>query len=136
MRKVVFVIDGWFMRKRVFALKAFYYDGQSIRDYCRGHLRDNDYLYRIFYYDTEPLDLKGHNPITKEMIDFGKTPVALAQKKLLESIKHTPNFALRLGSTVWRNKAWIIDPDKVKLLLKKEITIDDITDNDVSPYIE
>lgn len=88
------MIDGWFMRKRIFKLKAFHYDGPSIRNYCKGHLRDNDYLYRIFYYDTEPLEKTGHNPITKEMIKFSETPVAIAQRKLLESIKHTPNFAL------------------------------------------
>ena len=136
MRKVVFMIDGWFMRKKIFALKAFHYDGPNIRNYCRSHLRENDYLYRIFYYDTGPLEKTGHNPITKEMINFSKTPVAIAQRKLFESIKHTPNFALRLGSTVWRNKAWILNPDKLKTLLKKEISVDDITEYDVSPHIE
>ena len=136
MRKVVFMIDGWFMRKRIFELKAFHYDGPSIRKYCKSHLRENDYLYRIFYYDTEPLEITGHNPITKEMIKFSETPVTIAQRKLLESIKHTPNFALRLGSTVWRNRAWILEPNKLKALLKKEISIDDITEYDVSPHIE
>jgi len=82
------------------------------------------------------LEVIGHNPITKEMINFRETPVAIAQKKLLESIKHTPNFALRLGSTVWRNKAWVLNPDKLKALLKKEISVDDITEYDVSPHIE
>lgn len=136
MRKVVFMIDGWFMRKRVYALKVFHYDGPNIRNYCRSHLRENDYLYRIFYYDTEPLEKTGHNPVTKEMINFSKTPVAIAQRKLFESIKHTPNFALRLGSTVWRNRAWILNPNKFKALLKKEISVDDITEYDVSPHIE
>ena len=136
MRKVVFMIDGWFMRKRIFSLKTFHYDGPSIRNYCRSHLRENDYLYRIFYYDTEPLEKKGHNPITKEAVDFSKTRVAIAQRKLLESIKHTPNFALRLGSSVWRSKAWILKPDKLEALLRKEISVDDITEYDVSPHIE
>jgi len=54
MRKVVFMIDGWFMKKRIFKLKPFYYDGPNIRNYCKSHLRPKDYLYRIFYYDTPP----------------------------------------------------------------------------------
>lgn len=136
MRKVVFMIDGWFMRKRIYELKAFHYDGPSIRNYCKDHLRDNDYLYRIFYYDTEPLEKTGHNPITRKMIKFSQTPVAIAQRKLLESIKHTPNFALRLGSTVWRDRAWILKPDKLKELLNKKISVDDITEYDVSPHIQ
>jgi len=61
------MIDGWFMRKRVYQLKTFYYDGPNIRAYCLKFLRDTDSLYRIFYYDTEPLTLKGHNPITKNL---------------------------------------------------------------------
>jgi len=70
-------------------------------------LGDADALYRIFYYDTEPLMEKGHNPITKGFIDFRKTHVALQQKALFDSLRRTPNFALRLGKTIWRNNNWI-----------------------------
>jgi uncharacterized LabA/DUF88 family protein len=135
MRKVVFVIDGWFMYKTISRLKKFTYCGPEIRKYCKKHLRSGDYLYRIFYYDTEPLDKKGHNPITKKIVDFGKTPVANNQNLLFESIKKTPNFALRLGKTVWQNNEWIISPRKVKDLLNKKITIDELKENDVIPLI-
>jgi hypothetical protein len=43
-RKVVFMIDGWFMRKRIYNLKTFFYDGPAIRKYCKSHLRSDDYL--------------------------------------------------------------------------------------------
>jgi uncharacterized LabA/DUF88 family protein len=135
-RKVVFFIDGWFMRKRVYNLKSFYYSGENIRNYCKKHLRPDDYLYRIFYYDTEPLEKKGHNPITKKGVDFGKTPVALEQKALFDSIKRTPNMALRLGKTEWRNNTWILAPDKLKELLNKKTTIDQLSEEDVRPLIE
>jgi uncharacterized LabA/DUF88 family protein len=136
MRKVVFMIDGWFMRKRIYNLKTFHYGGPEIRKYCKSHLKQNDYLYRIFYYDTKPLDKKGHNPITKKLIDFKNTPTAKAQEELLESIKTTPNFALRLGSTVWTRNGWVINPDKLKDLLNKKISIDDLKETDVRPLIQ
>jgi uncharacterized LabA/DUF88 family protein len=136
MRRVVFMIDGWFMRKRIYTLKAFYYSGPGIRKYCLKHLRPDDYLYRIFYYDTEPLLKKGHNPISKKAIDFGQTPVAIEQQRLFESIKKTPNFALRLGKTVWKNSEWVLDPEKFKSLVQKEISINDLSENDVRPLIE
>lgn len=136
MRKVVFVIDGWFMRKQIQRYKTFYYSGPEIRKYCIRHLRADDYLYRIFYYDTEPLDKKGHYPISKKTVDFGTTRVAMEQTKLLNSIKKTPNFALRLGETIWRNNQWILSQDKVGQLLKKEITIDQLTDDDFKPLIQ
>jgi hypothetical protein len=136
MRKVVFMIDGWFMRKQIYKDKAFYYSGPEIRKYCIKHLRSDDYLYRIFYYDTELLDKKGHYPISRKAIDFGKTKVALEQTKLLNSIKTTPNFALRLGKTIWRNNQWILKPEKVEALLNKTITTDQLTDDDFRPLIE
>lgn len=135
-RKVVFMIDGWFMRKRIYSLKTFYYDGPEIRKYCKSHLRAEDYLYRIFYYDTEPLDKKGHNPVSKKLIDFKKTATAQSQTALLESIKRTPNFALRLGKTVWTKNSWILDPDKLKDLLNKKIGVDDLQEVDVRPLIQ
>lgn len=135
-RKVVFVIDGWFMRKRIYSLKTFYYEGPEIRRYCKSHLKAGDYLYRIFYYDTEPLDKKGHNPVSKKFIDFKKTATAKAQTVLLESIKKTPNFALRLGKTVWTKNSWVLNPDKLKDLINEKITVDDLQEADVRPLIQ
>jgi uncharacterized LabA/DUF88 family protein len=136
MRKVVFMIDGWFMRKRIYSLKSFYYCGPEIRKYCLKHLRQDDYLYRIFYYDTAPLDKKGHNPISKKAIDFKNTHVAKQQIELFDSIKKTPNFALRLGKTIWRDNAWALKSDKFHALMAKTITVDDLTERDVHPLIE
>jgi uncharacterized LabA/DUF88 family protein len=130
------MIDGWFMRKRIYSLKSFYYSGHNIREYCLKHLRQGDYLYRIFYYDTEPLKVKGHNPISGKFIDFSKTSVAIGQDKLIQSIKETPNFALRLGRTIWRNNEWILNKDKFKDLIHKTITVDDLASEDVQPFIE
>ncbi len=136
MSKVVFMIDGWFMRKRVYQLKTFFYNGPNIRNYCTHFLSNSDALYRIFYYDTEPLIEKGHNPITNEFIDFGKTHVAMQQKELFASLRRTPNFALRLGKTIWRNNSWILRPEKFKDLISKRITIESLSEFDVHPQIE
>ncbi len=136
MRKILFIIDGWFMRKSIYRLKSFYYNGKNIRNYCKKHLRKSDQIYRIFYYDTEPFDKKGHNPISKKPIDFSKTSVAEHQNALLKSIKETPNFALRLGRTVWRNNQWILSQEKFKNLINKKIEIDDLASRDVKPRIE
>lgn len=135
MSKIVFMIDGWFMRKRVYELKKFFYNGNNIRNYCMNFLKSEDSLYRIFYYDTKPLLEKGHNPVSKESINFSTTSVAIAQDKLLQSIKGTPHFALRLGKTVWRNKEWVLMYDKFKDLINKKMSIDDLEENDVKPLI-
>lgn len=69
-------------------------------------------------------------------MDFGQTPVAKHQNDLLVSIKRTPNFALRLGKAEWQNKEWRLKGDKLKLILSKKITVDDLTEYDVMPCIE
>jgi uncharacterized LabA/DUF88 family protein len=130
------MIDGWFMRKRIYTLKTFYYSGPEIRRYCIKHLGPDDHLYRIFYYDTEPLGKRGHNPITARAINFNNTPVAVAQRSLLESIKRTPGFALRLGNTEWRNNEWLLRPQRLKELLGGQIGVGDLREDDVEPRIE
>ena len=135
MSKVVFMIDGWFMWKRVQELNAFHYDGPKIREYCLKHIRSSDSLYRIFYYDTKPLKKKGHHPLTNNLIDFSTTAVAQAQEQLLKSIKKTPNFALRLDRVKWRKK-WVLDYDKIKELLDGTIAVTDLAESDFKPDIE
>lgn len=135
-RKVVFMIDGWFMWKRVQATKAFPYTGSEIRKYCKRHLRDSDSIFRLFYYDTEPLSKKGHNPISGKPFDFKTHPVYKRQSELLNSIRRTPNFALRLGETVWRDREWVLSYDKIKELINKKISVDDLKEEDVKPRIE
>jgi uncharacterized LabA/DUF88 family protein len=98
-------------------------------------LRADDSIYRIFYYDSAPLKDKGHNPITKEFIDFGKTAGARRQRELHDSIRSTPNFALRLGQTQWKGKGWVLKPKKFKALMNKKISIDELTGDDVFPHI-
>ncbi len=134
-RRVVFFIDGWFMRKRVYSLKLFHYDGNNIRRYCLKHLKEGDYLYRIFYYDTKPLEMKGHNPITKKAVDFSKTEVAREQKSLFDSIRSTPNMALRLGETVWHGRAWTLRWEKLKRIINGEMQIHELQESDIQPTI-
>ena len=86
-------------------------------------MKPDDYLYRIFYYDTEPLSEKGHNPVTNAPVDFATTSVAKQQIELFDDIRHTPNFALRLGKAIWRSKGWILTQDKFKSLLRGDTAL-------------
>lgn len=133
-REVAFIIDGHFMRKRIARLKAFFFNGPEIRRYCLKHLKKNDCLYRIFYYDSPPLDATGHHPITGKQIKFGSTAVARRQHDLIASIKNTPNFALRLGRPAW-SRDWQINPKVQRELLKGKIGVEDIDPNAVMPNV-
>ena len=75
------LIDGDFYLRRVRylngkqpAVKA----ATILHRMCLTHLKQADGqhdLYRIFFYDCPPLDIKVHNPITKKAVDFILDPM-------------------------------------------------------------
>lgn len=99
------------------------------------HLRDNDVLYRIFYYDCEPLSKKMHNPITKKCIDYSKSDQYKFRHELLDALKFKRKVALRIG-TLKTTSNWTINQVATEKLLKRVITVDDITEDDVTPEIK
>ena len=119
--KVAILIDGWFMRKTIYRTKAFYYSGKEIHRYCQSLLTENQKLFRIYYYDTEPLEGRGHNPISKKAITFDKTNVAKDQIRILNEIRSWSNFALRLGVTNWKGKSWSLKTDTLKNFWRKKM---------------
>ena len=97
---------------------------------AHSHVGDNNYLYRIFYYDCIPFDKKVHNPISKRCIDFAKTPESSMMKAVFEELKRQRKVALRLG-IIKDGRRWILYDRVSTSLLRKEITIDDIKEEDV-----
>ena len=130
------MIDGWFMGKRISKTKIFEpYTGEGIRNYCLSLLKEDQKLFRIYYYDTEPLNKKGQNPVSKRNIDFGKTAIAQKQTQLLDDIRQCPNFALRLGVTSWRGN-WTLSQKILKNILNGKMKTSDIKDKDIRPDIQ
>lgn len=82
--------------------QVLFFDGKGIREYCKRHIKTNEEIYRIFYYDAPPLDRISQTPFG-ETRDMGDTATATRMKKLLESIRETPEMALRLGKVAWQN---------------------------------
>jgi len=136
MRNVVFFVDGMFMRRRVFEKKIFFYSARAIRNYCRKHLRGDDSLLRIYYYDCLPLRATGTSPLTGNTIRFIELESAKQRYKLLDALRATPHMASRLGHMEWNGRDWSIVGSKVASVLAKEITVDELTDDDIRPAAE
>lgn len=135
-RRIAVLIDGGFFIKRFNHL--YNSDGKmtgeqvakAMYTMAHRHLRPNDVLYRVFYYDCEPMSKKMHNPVTNKSIDFSKTPQYIFRKELLECLKHQRKVALRMG-TLKEDGTWMIRPRLVKDLLKGKTTIDQLKEDDV-----
>ena len=138
--KVAILIDGGFFLKRVYRLckpeernkvasvKKF------INILCVEHARRLDQqIYRVFFYDCPPIDAGLHNPLSDKFVKFKESPLYKFKMELFEELRTMRKMALRLGRLNY-DSSWQIVPEKVKDLLKKRITVDDLDpDSDVKP---
>nr|WP_314523808.1 NYN domain-containing protein [uncultured Acinetobacter sp.] len=86
-------------------------------------------LYRIFYYDCEPLDKKHHYPISKKAIDFSKSDAAKFRKAFFDCLKEQRKVALRMGH-LSEISGWKIKPLVQKEIFSGKRTYDSLTDDD------
>lgn len=137
--KIAVLIDGGFFIKRFNTLynKDKSMTGEQVADMlytmAMSHVGGNNTLYRIFYYDCEPISKKVHHPITKKAIDFSKSPEHKFRKDLFDALKRKRKVALRIG-TLKDNNNWQIHAGRVKELLSGKIQIEDLKEDDV--YLE
>lgn len=133
---VAILIDGGFFLKRYFKL---YKNPKShtpaevaknLYTLAHRHVGNDNYLYRIFYYDSVPFDKRLHNPISGKVIDFAKSDQAKFRNEFFEELKKKRKVALRLGY-LRESKNWLIRPRLTKELFKKNIAVDDLKEDDV-----
>lgn len=134
MNTVTFLIDGEFMRKRIIAIKAFYFDGPGVRKLCLSHLESDEKIGKILFYDAYPFIGKGEHPITGP-IDFSQTPLIKKKDSFLKSLKLTPEISTRLGRSAWQAGQWQLDVNKLGELIAGEIEVKDLQPNDIYPDI-
>lgn len=134
--KIAVLIDGGFFVKRFNTLynKDGKMSGAEVAEclytMAHSHVGTSNTLYRIFYYDCHPLDKKIHNPISKKLIDFSKTPEYKFREELIEALKKKRKVALRIGN-LKANNNWHIYPKIVNDLLSGKMAISNLKENDV-----
>jgi uncharacterized LabA/DUF88 family protein len=150
MKKMAILLDGDFFLKRYRSIMGL----KSKKANDPEHIVDNAYncllkhlnikqkdgyrvnweLYRIFYYDCLPLKNRVHNPVSKKVIDYSKTDLAILKNGIIDNFRKKRKVALRLGDLKATN-AWSIKPIKVKELFKGSIKLSDLNENDVKQDI-
>jgi len=148
MTKVAILIDGGYFLKRLPDVRPDVDSkdpkavADAIEQLVRRHLEyfnkvhnaSNIFqlLYRSFYYDARPYDQKTHLPVSKKPFDYAESPQAKFRKELFDQLRSRPYFAVRLGEVRKHAPSWILKVRKQKQILKGEIKIDDLTDEDFS----
>lgn len=148
MSKVAILIDGGYFLKRLPTVfkQATPGDPESVswalRRLIASHLKSRNrieklpheraLLYRSFFYDAKPYLGKEHRPISGKSIDYARSDEAKFRLALHDKLRRMSHMAVRLGE-VRRERGWIMKEDAQKRLLKGEITVADLTDDDFTP---
>ena len=133
------LIDGGFFIKRFNALynKDRRMSGEEVANHIYSmahmHVGNTNTLYRIFYYDCNPMSKKVHNPVSKRLIDFSKSDEYAFRNAVIESLKKKRKVALRIGE-LKDNGNWHLYPRVVKELLSGKKSVNEINESDV--YLE
>ncbi len=142
-KKVAILVDGdFFIRCYKSHLKKQFGDkykdlnpeklAHDIHTHCLKHInKENEELYRIFFYDCKPLEKKVHYPHAQKALDLSKSSTYKERKKLHKHLISKPCLALRLGYLDEKNAKWVIrDQEKEKKLFNRKISIEELQNDD------
>lgn len=144
--KTAILVDGAYYRKMAHyhaGMKSAEDRADELIKYCKCHLKDKNSvvysngkkyfaqneLYRIFYYDCEPSSKKVFHPLKDASVDLSKQSTYQWTMKFLEELKKKRKLALRLGFLASDEATYVLKQDIVKKLFRKEISIEDITED-------
>ncbi len=134
--KIAVLIDGTFFLKRY---RVVYQNGKNhtaaqivknLYNIAMRHVGDSS-LYRIFYYDCNPLEKTVCNPISKKNLTFSNTKQYRDRIELFNTLRRQRKVALRLGELKDFDQ-WIIRPQITEKILNKKISTDELTENDIA----
>lgn len=148
MKKTAILVDGGFYRKVANLLwgeKTPESRADELIKYCHFHLKDRDSyrkvenkkiyyyseLYRIFYYDCEPVKKTIYNPITQKNFDFAKTASYNWMNSFLSSLKQRRKVALRMGFFADDEMNYVFSADTVKKICRKTLSIEELSEKDL-----
>ena len=138
MIKTAILVDGGFYRKRARYLwgeKTAEERAKELNAYCKAHINgkkadEQKYLYRVFYYDCEPIGRKSvYHPLTKKNVDLDKSDTYKWSLEFLEQLKKRRKFALRLGK-MSDQVNYNLKPSVTKELCSGKRTLESLTESD------
>jgi len=140
--KTAILVDGGFYRKQakfLFGEKTPKQRADELVTYCMRHIEkesgDNG-LYRIFYYDCPPSEKNVYHPLLNKSVDLKKSELYSWSVDFFKELTHKRKLAIRRGELLESSSEFVLSPDAVKKLCRKEITVDNLTESDFYPDIK
>lgn len=139
--KTAILVDGGFYRKRAYKLwgdKKPSDRADELFKYCTKHISIQDNknknehcnLYRIFYYDCDPIDKKVYHPLLKTTVDLKKKDTYQWAHDFFDELRKKRKVALRRGELSESSAGYTLDDRILKKLFKGEMAIEDAKEDD------
>jgi uncharacterized LabA/DUF88 family protein len=138
MMKVAIMVDGGFFHKRANTLWGMEATPKQRADelieHCFRHVNytnSHNELYRIYYYDSPPLEGVIYHPYLKQAINLSITRPYRWMTEFHNELRTRRKVALRFGRLAAKS-AYTLPTDIIKKLFSGAITLEDVKENDFS----
>lgn len=134
MHKMAVLVDGGFYLKRAKNLRGDATPEKRADElvrYCRAHAKNEGAeIYRIFYYDCDPINKKAFHPLHERTFDQTKTPEFAWKKQFFEELSKKRKLAIRKGQELEGSCEFVLKTSVSKDIVRGKRTLDSLTDND------
>lgn len=134
MSKMAVLVDGGFYLKRAKNLKGDKTPkarAKELVDYCRAHVRHEEAeLYRIFYYDCDPIAKKVYHPLHNRTFDQSKTGDYSWKKEFFVELANKRKLAIRKGQPLEGSGSFVLKSDVSKDIVRGKRDVGSVTDDD------
>ena len=134
MGKMAILVDGAFYLKRAKSLrgdKTPQARANELVRYCKNHLKhENAELYRIFYYDCDPVTKKAFHPLHGRTFDQSKTADYKWKIEFFEELSKKRKLAIRKGESLDGSCEYVMKSNVAKDIVMGKRDVLSLTDND------
>ena len=134
MHKMAVLVDGGFYLKRAKNLRGELDPKERASElarYCRAHANhENAELYRIFYYDCDPIAKKVFHPLHNRTFDQSKTPEYAWKTSFFDELAKIRKLAIRKGQTLEASGEFVLKSSVSKDLVRGKRDVGSLDDSD------
>lgn len=133
--RMAILVDGGFYLKRAKNLrrgdKSPKSRARELADYCRKHAEhEGAEIYRVFYYDCDPLGKKAYHPLLNRTVDLSKTKDYAWKVEFFEELSKLRKFAIRKGQELEGSCQYVLKSSVSKDLVRGKRDVSSLTEND------
>lgn len=127
------LVDGGFYCKRakyIFGEKSPCERADELVSYCMRHIKRNNHLYRIFYYDCPPSDKVFFHPLTQKNVPLAKSEIYKWSNEFHECLASKRKVALRMGELLESQNGYSIHARPLREICSRTKSVEDLKESD------